>query len=77
MVQFDPDRDHLFSSDQISAVCFGPWSGGRFTPINLVRTKLESLKVWTKRGRCERALRYTARPKKKLHSPFAKDRILL
>ena len=56
MVQFDPDRDHLFMSDQILAVLFGLWSGGRFTPINLVRTKLKSLKVRTKRGRCESAL---------------------
>ena len=55
--QFDPDQDHLFSSKKISAVWFGPWSGGRFTPINLVRNKLKSLKVWTKRGMCERALK--------------------
>ena len=57
MVQFDPDRDHLFSSYQISALWFGPWSGGRFTPINLVRIKLKSLKVRAKQGRCERALK--------------------
>lgn len=47
-VQFDPDRDHLFQLDQGSAVRCGLWSGGGFTPVNLVSIKLESGKVQTK-----------------------------
>ncbi len=37
MVQFDPDQDHLFSSDQDPAVWSRPWSGGGFTPVILVK----------------------------------------
>lgn len=43
MVQFDPNRDQLFSPDQVSAVCSSwPWSGGGFTPEILFLIKLKS-----------------------------------
>ena len=45
-----------FRRTKCPAVWSGPWSDGLFTPIHLVWTKLKSLKVRTKRGRCERAL---------------------
>ncbi|XP_030641302.1 interferon-induced protein 44-like [Chanos chanos] len=48
MIQFDPDRDHLFWSDRILVCWSGLWSEAAFTPAILVRTKLKSLKVWTK-----------------------------
>lgn len=50
VIQFDPDRNQLFSSDPT------PWSEGGFTPVTLVWIKLKSQKVWTKQVRYESTL---------------------
>lgn len=55
MFHFDPDWDHLFSSNQAPAF----WSWGGFTRVILVLIKLESLKVRTKRVRCEHTLNHS------------------
>ncbi len=53
MVQFDPDRDQLFWTDQGPSVWSGPWSWGGFAWV-----KLKSPKVLTKQGRYKSTLNF-------------------
>lgn len=55
-IQFDPDQDHVFWSEQILAVRSEPWSTGSFKHGIFIWIKLKSLKIKTKLGRCERPL---------------------
>ena len=56
MVQLDPGSDHLFFV-ALNFGSLGSCSKAHFTHVNLGQTKLKCLKVWTKQGRCESALR--------------------